>query len=114
MDRVLPGESLPGTLSLSNKELPQGSHGIIYRRDPRTVCDRWAVNFVKGPAVLLTERIQNLRLLTLVAIKHGKSGGLISLTRYLEQMRENAKKLDMKRSTNSWTKIRDLRRTLIQ
>ena len=72
---------------------------------------------MKGPAVLLTERIQNLRLnglLTLNAMKHGKSGGLISLTRYLEQMRENVKKFDKKRSTNSWTKIRDLRRTLIQ
>ena len=117
MDRVLPGESLPGTLSLSNKEIPQGSHGVIYRRDPRTVCDLWAENFVKRPAVLLTERIQNLRLdglLTLIAIKHGKSGGLISLTRYLEQMRENVNNFDKKRSTNSWTKIRDLRRTLIQ
>ena len=36
------------------------------------------------------------------------------MTRYPEQMRENVKKFDMKRSTGSWTKIRDLRRTLIQ
>ena len=42
-----------------------------------------AENFIKGPAVLLTEGIQNLRLdglLTLIAITHGKLGGLISLT----------------------------------
>ena len=71
----------------------------------------------KGPAVLLTEGTQNLRLdglLKLIAITHGKLGGFISLTRYPEQMRENVKKFDMKRSTDSWTKIRDLRHTLIQ
>ena len=47
---------------------------------------------MKGPAVLLTERIQNLRLnglLTLIAIKHGKSGGLISLTRSSKESRED-------------------------
>ena len=38
----------------------------------------------------------------------------MSLTRYQEQMRENARKFDMKRSTDSWNKIRDLRHTLIQ
>ena len=43
-----------------------------------------AENFVKGPAVLLTEGIQNLRLdglLTLIAITHGNLGGLMNLTR---------------------------------
>ena len=38
----------------------------------------------------------------------------MNLTRYPEQMRENVKKFDMKISTGSWTKIRDLRHTLIQ
>ena len=63
-------------------------------------------SFVKGPAVLLTEGIQNLRLdglLTLISISHGILGGWMNLTRYLEQMRENVKKFDMKRSTDSWT-----------
>ena len=32
-------------------------------------------------------------------------GGLMSLTRYQEQMRENVRKFDMKRSTDSWNKI---------
>ena len=36
------------------------------------------------------------------------------MTRYPEQMRENVRKFDMKRSTNSWNKIRDLRHTLFQ
>ena len=52
---------------------------------------------VKGPSLLLTEGIQNLRLhelLTLIAITHGNMGGLINLTRYSEQMRENVMKLE--------------------
>ena len=41
-----------------------------------------AENFVKGPVVLLTEGVQNLRLdglLTLIAITHGNLGGLMNL-----------------------------------
>ena len=72
---------------------------------------------VKEPAILLTEGIQNLRLdglLTLIAVTHGNLGGLMKLTRCPEQMRERARSLDMKKSTDSWNKIRDLRHTLIQ
>ena len=36
------------------------------------------------------------------------------MTRCPEQMRERVKNLDMKKSTDSWNKIRDLRHTLIQ
>ena len=76
-----------------------------------------AENFVIGPAILLTEEVQNLRLdglLTLIAITHGNLGGLMNLTRYPQQMREKVRKLDVKRSTDSWNKIGDLRNTLIQ
>ena len=76
-----------------------------------------AENFVKGPVVLLTEGVQNLRLdglLTLIAITHGNLGGLMILTRYPEQMRENVRRFDVKKATDSWNKIRDLRHTLIQ
>ena len=76
-----------------------------------------AENFVKGPALLLIEGIQNLRLdglLTLIAITPGNLGGLMNLTRYPEQMRENVRKFDMKRARDSWNKIRDLRHTVIQ
>ena len=76
-----------------------------------------AENFLKGPVVLLTEGVQNLRLdelLTMIAITHGNSGELMNLTRYPEQMRENVRKLDVKKATDSWNKIRDLRQTLIQ
>ena len=76
-----------------------------------------ADNYVKRPAILLIEGVQNLRLdrlLTLIAITHGNLGGLMNLTRYREQMRENVSKFEVKRSTNSWNKIRDLRHTPIQ
>ena len=72
---------------------------------------------MRGPALLFIEGVQNLRLdglLTLIAITHGNFGGLMNLTRYPEQMRENVRKFDVKRSTDSWNKIRDLRHTLIQ
>ena len=76
-----------------------------------------AESFVKGPAMLLTDGIQNLRLdglLTLIAITHGNLGGLMELARCPEQMKERVRNLDMKKSTDSWNKIRDLRHTLIQ
>ena len=76
-----------------------------------------AENFIKGPVVLLTKGIQNLRLaglLTLIAITHGNLGGLLNLSRYPEQMRENVRKFDVKKATETWNKIRDLRLTLIQ
>ena len=38
----------------------------------------------------------------------------MNLTRYPEQMRKNVRKFDVKRATDSWNKIRDLRVTLIQ
>ena len=76
-----------------------------------------AENVVRGPAILLTKAVQNLRLdglLTLIAITHGNLGGLMNVTRYPEQMRENVRRFDVNLPTDSWTKIRDLRHTLIQ
>ena len=70
--------------------------------------------------ILLTEGVQNLRLvelLTLIAITHGNLnlGGIMKLTCYPEQMRDNVRKFDVKKATDSWNKIRDLmRHTLIQ
>ena len=78
MDRVLLGKILPESLV----------------RDSLVIAlfvTFGAESFVKGPAMLLTEGIQNLRLvglLTLIAITHGNLGGLIKLTRCPEQMRE--------------------------
>ena len=38
----------------------------------------------------------------------------MNLSHYPEQMRENVRNFDVKRATDSWNKIRDLRYTLIQ
>ena len=76
-----------------------------------------AQNFVKGPVVLLIEGVHNPwlhGLLTLIAITHENLGGLMNLTRYPKHMRDIVKKFDMERYTDSWTKVRDLRHTLIQ
>ena len=76
-----------------------------------------AESFVERPAILITEGVQNLRLdglLTLIAITHGKLGGLVKLTRYPERMIGDVKKFDVKKATDLWNKIRDLRHTLIQ
>ena len=76
-----------------------------------------AENFVKGPVVLLTEGVQILRLdglLTLIGITHKNLGRLMNLTRYPEQMRENVRRFDVKKATDSWNQIRDLRHTFIQ
>ena len=59
---------------------------------------------MRGLVILLTEGVQNLRLdglLTLIAITHGNLGGLMNLTRYPEQMRENVRRFDVKRPTDS-------------
>ena len=74
-------------------------------------------NFVRGPVVLLTDVVQNMLLegiLTLIAITHVNLGGFMNLTRYPEQMKENVRRFDVKRPTDSLTKIRDLRHTPIQ
>ena len=43
-----------------------------------------------------------------------KLGRTKKLTRYPEQMRENVRKFDVKKATDLWNKIRDLRHILIQ
>ena len=51
---------------------------------------------MKGPVLLLTEVVQNLRLdglLTLITITHGNLGGLMDFTGYPEQMREKREEI---------------------
>ena len=117
MDRVLLGESLPKILSIFDKEFLQAVVEVSIVEILALLVTFGAENFVKGPVVLLTEGVQNLRLdglLTLIAISHGNLGRLMNLTRYPEQMRENVRRFDVKKATDSWNKIRDLRYTLTQ
>ena len=117
MDRDLLGESLPESFSLLDKGIPRSSSGSIDCGAIAMFVTFGAESFVKRPSVLITEGVQRLRLdglLTLIAITHGNLGGLMKLTRCPEQMKEKVRKLDTKKATDSWNKIRDLRHTLIQ
>ena len=117
MDRVLPGESLPRTLSIPGKRVPQSSNRINDRSDPSVVRDVWSREFSERTSATAHKEVQNLRLdglLTLIAIAHGNLGWLMNLTHYPEQMKQNVKRFYIKRSTDSLTKVRDLRHTLIQ
>ena len=117
MDSVLLGKSLPESISLLDKGIPPSSSGSINCGTTSLVRDVWSRKFRETPVILLTEGVQNLRLyglLTLIVSTHGNLGGLMKLKRYTEQMRENVRKFDMKKATDSWNKIRDLRHTLIQ
>ena len=127
-DSMLEGLGAGWTASFLAKVYPKVSHYMI-KEFPQAVVEVSIVelialfvtfgaeSFVKGPAILLIEGIQNLRLdglLTLIASTHGNLGGLMKLTCCPEQMRERVRNLDTKKSTDSWNKIRDLRHTLIQ
>ena len=127
-DNMLEGLGAGWTTSFLAKVYPKVSHYLIKELLQAVVevsivellalfVTFGADSFVKGPAVLFTKGVRNLRLdglLTLIAITHGNLGGLMKLTRCPEQMREKVRKLDMKKATDSWNKIRDLRHTFIQ
>ena len=117
MDRVLLGKSLPESLALFDKGIPPSSSESINSGTNSLVCDIRSGEFRERTGERTADGIQNLRLdglLTLIAITHGNLGGLMKLARCPEQMKERVRNLDMKKSTDSWNKIRDLRHTLIQ
>ena len=101
-DSMLEGLGAGWTASFLEKVYPKVSHYLVKELLQAVVevsivellalfVTFGAESFVKGPAMLLTEGIQNLRLdglLTLIAITHGNLGGLMKLTRCPEQMRE--------------------------
>ena len=84
MHRVLLGENLPNHFSISDKEFLKVVVEVSIFELQALFVTFGAENFVKGPAILLTEGVQNLRLdglLMLIAITHGNLGGLMNLTR---------------------------------
>ena len=90
MDCVLPGESLPALSRYLMKEFLKAITELSIVVILALFVTFGAENLVKGPVVLLTEGLHNLRLeglLTLIAITHGKTvrhhaGGLSLLTDY--------------------------------
>ena len=127
MDRFLPGKNLPRILSPSITRIQLRIHLSNSVTNSFTEMSIVVIlglfvtfgskYFGKRPAMVLTEGIQNLWLdgfMRLIAITHAKLGKLMAFTRYPEQMRENVEKFDMKMSTASWNKMRELRHTMIQ
>ena len=111
MDRVLPGKSLFIALSIPDQRVPPSLHELSIVVILALFLTFGVEIFAREPVELLTEVVQVLRLdelLTLIAIKHGNLGGLMNLIRYPEKMRENVRRFDVERPTDSWTKIRDL------
>ena len=88
MDCVLPGKSLPLASRYLIREFLQAVTELSIVEKLVLIVTFGAENFVRGPVVLLTEGVQNLRLdglLTLIAITHGNLGGLMNLPSYPEK-----------------------------
>ena len=78
MDRVLPGESLPGLSRYLIKEFLQAVTEILIVVIVVLFVTFGAEIFVKGPVLLLMEGVQKLRLdglLTVIPITHGNLEG---------------------------------------
>ena len=118
MDRVLLGKSLPESLALLDKRIPPSSSGSIdsgtnslvrdvrsreFRERTGDTAHRWNPE----PAARRTSDID-----CNYPRKLGRTDETGTLSRADE--RERVRNLDMKKSTDSWNKIRDLRHTLIQ
>ena len=117
MDRVLLGKSLPESLALFDKGIPPSSSESIdsginslvrdirsgeFRERTGDTAHRWNTE----PAARWTSDIDR---------NYPRKLGRINETGTLpKQMKERVRNLDMKKSTDSWNKIRDLRHTLIQ
>ena len=118
MDRVLLGKGLPESLALLDKRIPPSSSGRIdsgtnslvrdirsrkFRGRTGDAAHRWNPE----PAARRTSDID-----CNYPRKLGRTDETGTLSRADE--RERVRNLDMKKSTDSWNKIRDLRHTLIQ
>ena len=120
MDRVLFGKSLPESLALLDKRIPPSSSGSVdsgtnslvrdirsreFRERTGDTAHRWNPE----PAARRTSDIDSN-----YPRKLGRTDETGTLSRADERERERVRNLDMKKSTDSWNKIRDLRHTLIQ
>ena len=85
MDHVLLVENLPIAFSIPEKKFLHAVVEVSIVELLALFVTFRAENLVRRPVILLTKRVQNLRLdrlLTLIAITHGNLGGLLNLTRY--------------------------------
>ena len=117
MERVLPAKIYPSLSRYLIQEFLQAVGEVSIVELLALFVTFGAENFARGQVILLTKGTHNLRpegLLTLIAITRGNLGGFMNPNRYPEQMREKVRRFDVKRPTDSWTKIRDLQHTPIQ
>ena len=118
MERVLLGKSLPESLSLLDKGIPPSSSGSVNSGTTSLVRDVWSREFRErtGDATHRRNPEPAVRWASNTDCdyprKLGRTNEIDTLSRADE--RERVRNLDMKKSTDSWNKIRDLRHTLIQ
>ena len=116
MDRVLLGKSL----ALLDKRIPPSSSGSVNSGTNSLVRDIWSREFRERtgaaahrrnsePAVRWTSDID-----CDYPLKLGRTDETDTLSGADERERERVRNLDVKKSTDSWNKIKDLRHTLIQ
>ena len=117
MDRVFLGKSLPESLSLLDKGIPPSSSGSVNSGTISLVRDIWSREFRERtvdaayrrnsePAVRWASNADYN-----YPRKLGRTNEIDALSRADE--RERVRILDLKKSMDSWNKIRDLRHTLI-
>ena len=117
MNRVLLCKSLPESLSLLDKRIPPSSHGSANSGTNSLVRDIWSREFRErtGDAAHRRNPEPAVRWASNIDCdyprKLGRTDEIDTLSRADE--RERVRNLDMKKSTDSSNKIRDLRHTLI-
>ena len=120
MDRVLLGKSLPESLSLLDKGIPPSSSGSVNSGTTSLVRDIWSREFCERTGDTAHRRNSEpaVRWASNTDCNYqrelGRTNEIDSLSRADKRERERVKSLDMKKYTDSWNKIRDLRHTLIQ
>ena len=74
-------------------------------------------SFVKGPVLLFTQELPELRLdglHTLIVLTYGRLGELFVLLRYPEQLQGSSREFDAQMETASYRKLKDWRTLLLQ
>ena len=118
MDRVLLGKSLPESLALLDKRIPPSSSGSVNSGTNSLVRDIWSREFRErtGDAAHRRNSEPAVRWTSDIDCDYPRKLGTTDETDTLSgaDERERVRNLDMKKSTDSWNKIRELRHTLIQ
>ena len=127
-DAILAGMGVGWTPSFLSTCYPKASRNLIasFVKDIRKLSIGLVLalyvtfgheNFVKGPANLFTQALADLRLdglLTLIAMTYGRTGDLLVLLRYPEQLQGPNREFNAQLETASLKKMKDWRTLLLQ